>query len=44
MQVPFIVVYDFGPMILEADDQSKPEEWRKNKNKWSTVKKWWAYT
>ena len=28
MQVPFIVVYDFGAMILEADDQLKPEEWR----------------
>lgn len=28
MQVTFIVVYDFGAMIVETDDQSKPEEWR----------------
>ena len=28
MQVPFIAVYDFGAMIVESDDQSKPEEWR----------------
>ena len=38
IQLPFTVIYDFETMIVETDDQSKPEELRKNKNKPSTIK------
>ena len=38
LQPPFIVVYDFEPMTVETDNQSKLGELRKNEDELFTIK------